>query len=92
MTTSHSPLSKLKAQADGIAMLLKQVERGELIKTAFAQKLYDARKGDKVKFAVVMDDKILSIEMTWDIISKTSEVGIAEYILRYMRGSRDIMQ
>lgn len=40
-------------------------------------------------FAVMMDDKILSIEMPWATIRETSERGISEYVLKHMRGARD---
>jgi hypothetical protein len=36
-----------------------------------------------------MDDKVLSIEMSWATIRATSEVGIAEFILKHMRNARD---
>jgi hypothetical protein len=37
-----------------------------------------------------MDDKVLTIDMPWVTIRETSEVGIAEYILRHMRDARDV--
>lgn len=52
MTTSRSPLSALKAQADKVAKILK------------------------------------AIEMAWGTVRATSEAGIAEWILKQMRGSR----
>lgn len=36
MTTSHSPLRALKAQADKIAAMLKAVDRGEKVDVRFA--------------------------------------------------------
>jgi hypothetical protein len=44
---------------------------------------------DAVTFGVVMDDKIIKIEMEWATIRATSEAGISEYILNQMRDSRD---
>lgn len=85
MTTARSPLSKLKKQADRIAMALKQAERGEPIAHDPAGKIAAARQRDSVKFAVVMDDKIFSVDMTWETIRATSEAGISEYIVRQMR-------
>lgn len=76
MTTRHSPLSALKKQADTIAASLKAA----------------ARKGHtepSVRFAVVMDDQTISIEMPWATICETDEAGIAEFILREMRGGRN---
>lgn len=89
MTTSRSPLRKLKAQADKIAQMLKAFERGEKIEGRFAEKLIAARDTPSVKFGIVMDDKVLTIEMPWETIRSTSEVGIAEFILKHMRGSRE---
>ena len=89
MTTAHSPLSRLKAQADKIAAMLKAAERGEKIAGDAGDKIVAARARESVLFVVAMDDKILKIEMTWAAIRTTSEVGISEYILKQMRGARD---
>ncbi|MDE2101679.1 MAG: hypothetical protein KGL39_30820 [Patescibacteria group bacterium] len=89
MTTSQSPIRVLKAQADHIAQIVKAVERGEKPAADVGGRIAAARKRDSVKFAVIMDDKTLSIEMPWSMIRDTSEVGIAEYILKYMRGARE---
>jgi hypothetical protein len=90
MTTSLSPLRVLKAQADKIAALVKAAERGEKIEGQFAEKIEAARRLKATfKVGVVMDDKLISIEMPWATISSTSEVGLAEYILKQMRGARD---
>ena len=89
MTTSHSPLRVLKAQADNIARIVKAVERGENPVEDRGGTISAARHRDSVKFAIVMDDKVLTIDMTWVTIRETSEVGIAEYILKHMREARD---
>ncbi len=57
MTTSHSPLSQLKAQADKIAATLKAAERGEQIDVRFAEKIEAARSKDSFKVGIVMDSK-----------------------------------
>lgn len=92
MTTAHSPLHLLKAQADTIAAALKAAERGEKIARDPGGKIAAARAQDSVTFAVVMDDKILKIEMPWATIRTTSEMGIAAYILKQIRGTRDTTQ
>jgi hypothetical protein len=89
MTTSRSPLSALRRQADTIAVALKQAERGEKIVHDPVGKIAAARCRESVKFAVVMDDKIISVEMPWAMIHDTSERGISEYILKQMKGARD---
>lgn len=92
MTTSISPLRVLKAQADNIAKIVKAISRGENPVEDRGGKLAAARDRDSVKFGVVMDDKVITIDMPWATIRETSEVGIAEYILKQMRGSRDAVQ
>jgi hypothetical protein len=92
MTIAHSPLRVLKSQADHIAKLVKAISRGENPMEDRGGKLAAARDRDSVKFGVVMDDKVITIDMTWVTIRETSEVGIAEYILNQMRGARDVVQ
>lgn len=47
-----------------------------------------SRRKGFIKLAVMMDDKTLVIDMSWEKIHGTSEVGIAEYILALMKGAR----
>lgn len=90
MTTARSPLRVLKAQADNIAKIVKAVERGENPIEDRGGKIAAARNKPSVKFGVVMDDKIITIDMPWVTIRDTSEVGIAEYVLKQMREARDV--
>ena len=92
MTTSHSPLSQLKAQADKIAATLKAAERGEQIDVRFAEKIKAARSKDSFKVGIVMDDKVIIIEIPWATIRGTNEAGLAGYILNQMREARDTVQ
>lgn len=89
MTTKHSPLSALKAQASKIAANLKAAERGDPIDVRFAEKIAAARGKESIKFAIFMDDKIIKIEMPWATIRNTNEAGIEEYILTQMREAGD---
>lgn len=89
MTTSQSPLRVLKAQADNIAKTIKAVERGENPIEDRGGKIAAARCKESFKVGVVMDDKIITIDMAWATIKTQSEVGLAEYILKLMRSSRD---
>ena len=68
---------------------LKRAERGEVVADDPAGKIAAARRRPFVTFAVVMDDKIVKIEMPWTKIIETSEAGISEYILKQMREARD---
>lgn len=70
-------------------MMIKAAERGEKIDVKFSEKIAAARGGESFKIGIVMDDKVITIEMPWSLIQDTSEVGLSEYILKQMRGSRD---
>lgn len=83
MTTKHSPLRRLKAQADEIAAKIKAVERGDLPAKAGSE------SKASLKFGVVMDDKIITLEISREKIRSCSEVSLAEYILDLMRETRD---
>jgi len=85
MTTSHSPRSALKVQADKIAATLKAAERGDKIDVQFAEKISAVRPKDRLKIAIAMDDKIITIEMAWVMIRDTNEASLAEYILKQMQ-------
>ena len=90
MTTSHSPLRVLKAQADKIAKTIKAAERGDQVDARFAEKIATARRDNVgIKVGVVMDDKTIVLELPWETIRTTSEVGLAEYVLKLMRDARD---
>lgn len=89
MTTKHSPLWVLKAQADKIASMIKAAERGEKIDARFAEKIAAARDKESFKIGIVMDDKVITVDMSWVTIRATSKTGIAEYILKQMRETRD---
>ena len=92
MTTARSPLRILKAQADKIAQTVKAIERGEDVGAADpGGKIAAARGRESFKVGIVMDDKVITIEMPWALIRETSEVGIAEYILDQMREARASM-
>lgn len=92
MTTSLSPLRDLKAQADKIAATLKAVDRGEKVANDPAGKIAASIAKGVVKIGVVMDDKVITLEMSWVTVRATSEAGMAEYILKLMRGSREAQQ
>lgn len=92
MTTSQSSIGALRKQAQRIALWLKQAEAGTLDYDPQKDpggKIAAARKTDSIRATVVMDDKILSIEITWETIRATTEHGLAEYVLKHMRGNHD---
>lgn len=89
MTTKHSPPSVLKRQADQIAATLKKAERGEKIDARFAEKVAAARAKEGIKVGVVMDDKVITLDLPWATIRGTTEAGLSEYILRQMQEVSD---
>lgn len=91
MTTKHSPLSAIKAQAVKIAATLKAAERGEKIDVRFAEKIAAARTKEIFKIGIVMDDKVITIEIPWATIRSMSEAGISEYIVKQMQEANDVV-
>ena len=87
MTTSLSPFRVLKAQATKIAQTLKGIERGELVGAEY-EGLALALQAGQIKFGVVMDDKLITIEMTTAQIREVSQNALVEMILKHMRGHR----
>jgi ABC-type hemin transport system substrate-binding protein len=88
MTTKSSPIQALKAQANKIAATLKAAERGEKIDVRFAAKIEAARANSTFKAGIVMDDKVLIIEMPWTMIGATSEAALSQYIIDQMQEAR----
>lgn len=86
MTTKHSPLRRLKAQADQIAKNMKAAERGEIAVKPGSETV------DPIKFGIVMDDKIITLEVPRAVIRDTSEAGLSEYVLDQMREVRNTVQ
>jgi hypothetical protein len=87
MTTKDSPLHVLKGQADKIAAALKAAERGDKIDVRFAEKIAAARGRESFKAGIVMDDKIITVEIPWATVRGTSEAELSEYIVGLMKGS-----
>lgn len=92
MTTKSSPLRVLRAQAKKIAAAIKAAERGEPVPATFAQKLAEARDKETVSVGIIMDDKVVKLDLSWATIRSTSEAGLAEYVLGLMRETRRIVQ
>lgn len=92
MTTKHSPLAMLQGQAKMVAAVLKQAERGDAGPINLTDKVLEARKNPTFKTGLVMDDKVITIELPWTKIAETTEPTLAEYILDLMRESRGTEQ
>ena len=72
MSTSSSPLSKLKAEADRIVVHLKKPNM--------------LPNKPRIKFGVIMDDKTIFIEMDRQTILDTDATALSEMIVREMQG------
>jgi hypothetical protein len=79
MTTANSPLHELTAQANKLAETLKKSANLSVIR------IYDV-----CKFSVIMDDKIVVIEMLWETIRASSEAELSDFILRQMQEQRPL--
>jgi hypothetical protein len=91
MTTKNSPLRVLKSQADQIAAVITAAERGEKVGNIFAEKIEAARNMESVKIGIVMDDKVVTLDIPWVTIRSTGEVGLAQFILDQMRETRRVL-
>jgi hypothetical protein len=91
MTTKSSPKRVLRAQADKIAANLKAAERGEATDPCLAKAVEEARERGIFKVAIVMDDKIISLDLPFETIRTSSEAGLSAYILDLMREKRRTM-
>ena len=90
MTTKHSPLNVLREQADKIAATIKAAERGDAgVDAHFEIRLAAARLKGTFKVGIAMDDKLITVDLPWATIAATGEVGLAEYILKLMRETRN---
>lgn len=89
MSTKHSSLAILRGQADAIASVLKKAERREPIPAMFAKKIAEARDKSHVEMAVVMDDKIIKLTISWLAIAETSEHALSSLILREIQETRN---
>jgi hypothetical protein len=74
MTTADSSLAALQEQAGAIAEKLKAMAPAHV-----------ERGAEDIKFGIVMDDKIVKIEMSWDMINRNSEAELTDFILKYMQ-------
>ena len=85
-------MTTLKDQAATIAAALKRLEQGEpqvrdphgLFINEPTSKIIAACSLSGVTFAVLMDEKMVTIEIPWVTIRDSSEKGIAEFVLRQM--------
>jgi len=92
MSTKNSPLRVIRTEAASIAYNLKALERGERPNNYMAEKLEAARSKPVIKIGLIMDDKVITIEISWDKIRGTSEAAMTEYIMGLMLETRNTIQ
>lgn len=90
MTTKNSPIKKLQTQADEIARIVKELvskkENGDFIHDAKTRaKLDEAKLRGSFKTGVVMDDKVLTIEIPWETVLSSSVKALSALVLVQMR-------
>jgi len=89
MSTSQSPRRKLKAEASKMARILKDVAAGKSVVEDVGGKLAASLARGTAKVAIMMDDKIIAIEMEWDAVRATGQIALAEVIFKKMRGATE---
>lgn len=83
MTTAQSPIGKIRKQATKIARTLKAAL------TDPHPRFDAARKNPGFKAGIVMDDKVITLNVPWETIRETSEVALTEWIIKQMREIKD---
>lgn len=75
----------LQIQAEKIAKTLKAMERGEEISGRFAEHIKEVREHEEYFWInLVMDDKVLRLEICWHVIADHTEEALADYIYSLM--------
>lgn len=72
-----------------MARILKDVAAGKSVVEDKGGKLAASLASGRVKAAVVMDDKVIAIEMEWAIVRATSQLALAELLFKNMRGATE---
>ena len=86
MTTSQSPVEILRKQATIVARSMKDAESGKLR----GGKVSEARAhSDRIVGGIVMDDKVITIELSWETIRASTEEALVEMILKQMQGKKN---
>lgn len=91
MSTSNSPVAVIRQQAEKMADMLRAAERGEPVPPPIEQTIREARGRPSITIGIVMDDKVVRIEIPWEKIKNTGRHALTEYIVRLMRGQQDTM-
>lgn len=88
MSTGNSPLSKLKREAENMARILKMADRGERIAKDPLGKIAASKASGVFAIGLMIDDKVVRVDIPWRTIHSFSEVALAEWILKLMRNKQ----
>ncbi len=80
-----SPLAMLQIRANKIAAQVKLTATIEKITGPAAAQVAAARERPSVKFATILDDAVINLEMTWAAIRQMSEAELAKLIIARIR-------
>lgn len=84
MTTAKSPPQQIRAQAHKIAETLKRAAAGERIANDPLGKIEASKARGYVDFAIVMDDKIVKIQVPWGTIEALELPLLCDFIFDQM--------
>ena len=87
MSTKHTPLRVLMQQAGEIARKMKAIEAGQPVHDP-GGKIAASKKNGIFRPAIVMDDKTVIIEISWETVKVADEKDLAAYILGLIREER----
>jgi hypothetical protein len=88
MTTKSSPPHMLRRQAETVAETLKKAERGDKFDAKYTARIAEARERGSFSVGIVMDDKVIKLDISWATIHETTEAALVEYILDLMRETK----
>lgn len=90
MTTVKSPPHQLRAQAHKIAESLKALAAGNATVNDPLGKIEASKARGYIDFAIVMDDKVLKIEIPWTKISELTQPMLCDFIFDLMSEGKHV--
>lgn len=73
MTTKDSPIERLRDHAEKIALTLKRAAEGGI------------HDKPTTKIGIVMDDKIITMDIPWETIKSTEHAALVDFIVDEMQ-------
>lgn len=84
MSTKNSPPHKLRAEANKIAKILTDAARGKFVNSQMRREYEAAKAKGTFRAGIVMDDKIITIDIPTADLPNYTRKGLAEYIFNQM--------